>query len=148
MSSRWRRIWGQAGREDLQPGPRSSAARTLLWVSLDKSLAFSGSRLQAPRGVRPQRGAGLRGEAFGAARHLHPSDAEPGHSRGCQCPTKHFFQLLLPPDSPLLSLASFSPEQRLLLPEMTIPTIATQACSAGVGLLGKVLHTQLTLNNL
>lgn len=134
--------------EDLGPGrqggpttwSRKPAAQNTPgcpWTSHWASLV-PGSRLLGV-GCWPQRGAGLEREAFGAAWPCLTPQTQSQASRGCQCPTKTLLSAFTAPRlPPLLSLASLQgPEQRLLLPEMTIPTTATQACSAGVGLWAK-----------
>lgn len=136
----------QGGPTTLSQKPAAQNTPGCPWTSHWPSLV-PGSRVLGV-GCWPQSGAGLEGEACEATRPCLTSQTWSQASRGCQCPAKTllsgFTASRLPP---LLSLAFLQgPEQRLLLPEMTIPTTATQACSVGVGLWAKcfthITHSQ------
>lgn len=117
----------------------------LSWVSLDKSLAFSGSQLQGPGWPQGWE------EAFGTAHPYLTSQTQNQASRGCWCPAGASFSLHCPqaPGSPASRLPSRPrAEETPPLPEIIIPTIATQGLPCRCWALGKALHAHLIFNNL
>lgn len=149
LEARWHEE--QVGREeDLGPGrqggpttlSRKPAAQNTPgcpWTSHWPSLV-PGSRALGV-GCWPQRGAGLEGEAFGAARpHLTPQTRSQT-DRGCQCPAKTPPSAFTAPRLPPRPSLALRPRAKATPPRNDHPNNSNTGLLCGCWALGKALHT-------